>query len=79
MIEDGNEVTYEAMRHWGRKFGNVFSDRIRQRAPARSDKWHLEEIIISFAGGQHWLWRAFNHNGFDLDAMIQLPDTFFAV
>jgi putative transposase len=28
-------VTYETVRQWGKKFGKRFSDRIRQRAPAR--------------------------------------------
>ncbi|GLR94382.1 putative transposase [Bradyrhizobium liaoningense] len=54
----GIGVTYETVRQWGRKFGKPFSDRIRQRAPARGDKWHLDEVVISIAGEQHWLWRA---------------------
>ncbi len=33
----GIGVTYETVGHWGRKFGKAFSDRIRQRAPARGD------------------------------------------
>ena len=36
-------VTYETVRQWGKKFGKAFSDQIRQRAPARGDKWHMEE------------------------------------
>jgi transposase-like protein len=28
-------VTYETVRQWGKKFGKIFADRIRQRAPAR--------------------------------------------
>ncbi len=46
----GIGVTYETVRQWGRKFGKPFSDRIRQRAPARGDKWHLDEVVISIAG-----------------------------
>ena len=34
-------VTYETVRQWGKKFGKAFSDQIRQRAPARGDKWHI--------------------------------------
>ncbi|MEY9194718.1 hypothetical protein ABH991_008121 [Bradyrhizobium ottawaense] len=49
----GIGVTYETVRQWGRKFGKPFSDRIRQRAPARGDKWHLDEVVISIAGEQH--------------------------
>lgn len=45
-------LTYEAVRQWGPKFGKAFSDR-SERAPARGDKWHLDEIVISIAGEQH--------------------------
>ena len=37
-------VTYETVRQWGRKFGKTYSDRIRQRAPARGDKWHMDGV-----------------------------------
>src|ERR1700730_15411866 len=46
-------VTYETVRQWGKKFGKAFSDQIRQRAPARGDKWHMDEVVISIAGEQH--------------------------
>jgi putative transposase len=35
-------VTYETVRQWGKKFGKAFADQIRQRAPARGDKWHMD-------------------------------------
>jgi putative transposase len=56
-------VTYETVRQWGRKFGKTYSDRIRQRAPARGDKWHMDEVVISISGEQHWLWRAVDQKG----------------
>ena len=37
-------VTYETVRQWGKKFGKAFADQIRQRAPARGDKWHMDEV-----------------------------------
>ena len=64
-------VTYETVRLWGKKFGKAFSDQIRQRAPARGDKWHLDEVVVSIAGEQHWLWRAVDQNGFALDVLVQ--------
>ena len=48
-------VTYETVRQWGKKFGKAFSDQIRQRAPARGDKWHMDEVVVSISGEQHWL------------------------
>ena len=53
----GIGVSYETVRQWAHKFGRTFSDRIRQRAPARGDKWHLDEVVISIAGEPYWLWR----------------------
>jgi putative transposase len=64
-------VTYETVRRWGKKFGKAFSDQLRQRAPARGDKWHLDEVVVSIAGEPHWLWRAVDQNGFVLDVLIQ--------
>jgi putative transposase len=64
-------VTYETVRQWGKKFGKTFFDQIRQRAPARGDKWHMDEVVISIVGEQHWLWRAVDQNGFVLDVLVQ--------
>ncbi len=55
----------------GRKFGKTFAGRIRQRAPARGDKWRLDEVVVSIAGERHWLWRAVDQNGFVLDVLVQ--------
>ena len=55
----------------GKKFGKAFADQIRQRAPARGDKWHMDEVVISIAGEPHWLWRAVDQNGIVLDVLVQ--------
>ena len=41
----GIEVSHETIRQWAEKFGREFSNRIRRRAPARGDKWHLDEGV----------------------------------
>jgi putative transposase len=64
-------VTYETVRQWGKKFGKIFADQIRQRAPARGDQGHMDEVVVSIAGEQHWLWRAVDQNGFVLDVLVQ--------
>ena len=63
--------TYETVRQGGKKFGKIFADQIRQRAPARGDQWHRDEVVVSIAGEQHWLWRAVDQNGFVLDVLVQ--------
>src|ERR1700726_4942696 len=67
----GISVTHETIRQWGLKFGREFATRIRRRAPRRGDKWHLDELVISFAGKKHWLWRAVDQDGFVLDVLVQ--------
>ena len=67
----GISVTYETVRQWGKKFGKAFSDQIRQRAPARGDKWHMDEVVISIGGEPYWLWRAVDQNGFVLNVLVQ--------
>src|SRR5712675_3556269 len=67
----GISVTHETIRQWGLKFGREFANRIRQRAPCRGDKWHLDEVVISIAGKKYWLWRAVDQDGFVLDVLVQ--------
>jgi transposase-like protein len=44
----------------------------RRRSGSRGgDKWHLDEVVISFAGKKHWLWRAVDQDGFVLDVLVQ--------
>jgi putative transposase len=69
----GISVTHETIRQWGLKFGREFANRIRRRALRRGDKWHLDEVLISFAGKKHWLWRAVDQDrtGFVRDVLVQ--------
>src|SRR6266446_6951469 len=67
----GISVTHETIRQWGLKFGREFANRIRRRAPLRGEKWHLDEVVISFARKKHWLWRAVDQDGFVLDILVQ--------
>jgi transposase-like protein len=39
------------VRQWGKKFGKAFADQIRQRAPARGDKWHLDGVSRTYSLG----------------------------
>ena len=64
-------VTHETVRQWALKFGQSFAQQIRRRLPAVGDKWHLDEVVISIAGGKHWLWRAVDQHGTVLDVLVQ--------
>ena len=76
MVEDllaarGIIVSHETVRRWAEKFGRIFANKIRRRAPRLGDKWHLDEVVISINGEKHWLWRAVDADGFVLDALVQ--------
>jgi hypothetical protein len=55
----------------GDQIRETFSGQIRQRAPSRGNKWHLDEVAISIAGQPYGLWRAVDQNGFVLDVLVQ--------
>jgi putative transposase len=67
----GIEVSPETVRQWALKFGQSFANQIRRRLPVPGDKWHLDEVVISIAGGKHWLWRAVDQLGVVLDILVQ--------
>jgi putative transposase len=67
----GIEVSHETVRQWALKFGQSFASKIRRRLPAPGDKWHLDEVVISIAGRNHWLWRAVDQHGTVLDILVQ--------
>ncbi len=44
MAERGVILTYEAVRYWCRKFGQVYANQLRRRHPRPGEKWHLEAV-----------------------------------
>ncbi len=38
----GIVVSYEAIRKWGRKFGQTYANALHRRRPQTGDKWHLD-------------------------------------
>jgi putative transposase len=64
-------VTYETIRKWCRKFGQVYANQLRQRRPQPGDKGHLDEVFLSINGQRHYLWRAVDQDGTVLDVLVQ--------
>jgi putative transposase len=64
-------VTYEAIRQWCRKFGQVYANQLRRRGPRPGDKWHLDEVFLTINGERHYLWRAVDQDGHVLDILVQ--------
>lgn len=55
----------------GLKFGQTYANDIKWRAPRRGDKWHMDEMCLVIKGKKHWLWRAVDQDGFELDILLQ--------
>ena len=60
------------MRLWLEKFGRQLAGEIRKRSAGRlSEKWHLDDVVVSISGKVRWLWRAVDQDGFVLDVLVQ--------
>ena len=71
MAERGVILTYEAVRYWGRKFGQAYANQLRRRRPRPGDTWHLDEVFLTINGQRHYLWRAVDQDGHVLDILVQ--------
>jgi hypothetical protein len=58
----GIVVTYEAIRKWWRKFGQVYANQLRRHRPQPGDKWHLDEVFLRINDERHYLWRAMDQD-----------------
>jgi putative transposase len=48
LAERGGILTYETVRQWCRKFGQVYANEPCRRRPQTGDKWHLDEVFIRY-------------------------------
>ncbi|MCZ4368729.1 IS6 family transposase [Sulfitobacter dubius] len=71
LAERGVTVIYETIRAWVGKFGAQIAKRVRAARRQPTDKWHLDEVVITIRGKKHWLWRAVDSNGEILDILVQ--------
>ncbi|WP_170397422.1 IS6 family transposase [Ruegeria arenilitoris] len=73
--ERGIDVSHETVRYWWNRFGPMFASEIRRkrvqqlRAYSRS-KWHVYEVFVKVNGRRHYLWRAVDHEGEVLEAIV---------
>jgi putative transposase len=64
-------VSYETIRRWVAHFGPIYARRLRARRPSPTARWHLDEVFVSIAGRQMYLWRAVDDEGEVLDILVQ--------
>lgn len=65
-------MSFQTVSEWAANFGLKFVHQLRRRSRGNfSDKWHLDEMVVSIKGKKYWLRRAVDANGYVLDALLQ--------
>src|SRR5512142_1989345 len=73
LAQRGIVVTYETVRQWCLKFGQMYANELRRRRPRCGDTWHLDEVVLTIRGKKHYLWRAVDQDGNVLDMRVAKP------
>ena len=71
LAERGFDISYETVRRWVMKFGPQFARELRNRRSRPTSRWHLDEMMVTIAGRNFWLWRAVDDEGEVLDLLVQ--------
>ena len=71
LFERGIDICHETVCFWWNRFGPIVAAEVRRR---RIDqrlysvwRWHLDEVFVKINGKTHYLWRAIDHEGEDLE------------
>ena len=67
----GVALSYETIREWCLKFGQIYANDLRRKSFRPGDQWHLDEVFLKIDGRIHYLWRAVDQNGDVLDILVQ--------
>ena len=75
LAERGIDISHETVRFWWNRFGPIFAAEIRKRQIVQMRaypqlRWHLDEVIVKVNGKLFYLWRAVDHEGEVLDAVV---------
>src|SRR5210317_183018 len=73
--ERGVDISHETVRFWWTRFGPMFAAEIRRRRVDRMRafsnwRWHVDEVFVKINGERHYLWRAVDHEGEVLEAVV---------
>jgi hypothetical protein len=64
-------VSNESIRRWVLKFGPIIAKNLREIRPKAHNRWHLDEMVVSIAGRQMYMWRAVDGEGEVLEILAQ--------
>jgi transposase-like protein len=73
--ERGIDLSHETVRFWWNRFGPVFAAEIRKRRVTHMRgypqwRWHLDKPFVNINGKLCYLWRAVDHEGEVLEAVV---------
>jgi putative transposase len=71
LAERGLMISNESIRRWVLKFGPIFAKHLRAIRPKAYTQWHLDEMVVSIAGRQMYMWRAVDSEGEVLEILVQ--------
>ena len=71
----GIDISHETVRFWWNRFGPMFAAEIRKRHVAHMRgypqwRWHLDEVFVKVNGKLCYFWRAVDHEGEVLEAVV---------
>jgi len=64
-------VCDEIFRNWYLEFGNRYCNSLKKSRGQLGDTWFLDEVFIKINGVLHYLWRAVDQDGDDIDILVQ--------
>jgi putative transposase len=75
LAERGIDISHETVRFWWNRFGPMFAAEIRKKRVAHTRdypqwRWHLDEVFVKVNGKLCYLWRAVDHEGEVLEAVV---------
>jgi putative transposase len=75
LAERGIDISHETVRFWWNRFGPMFAAEIRKSRIAHMRsypqwRWHLDEAFVKVSGKLCYLWRAVDHEGEVLEAVV---------
>ena len=75
LAERGIDISHETVRFWWNRIGPMFAAEVRERRVAHMRgysrwRWHLDEVFVKVNGKLCYLWRAVDHEGEVLEAVV---------
>jgi putative transposase len=70
LAERGVAISYETVRNWCDKFGQRYCSKIRKNRGQLGDTCYLDEVFIKINGVLHYLWRAVDQDGDEIDILV---------